>query len=69
MAVKLAVRHRGEESIYLEGMKVRDQLTEIYGEPEYKGYVPLKGIQQKLWSRIQGREVEDYLMVFTFDID
>ncbi|MBC8277478.1 MAG: glycosyltransferase family 39 protein [FCB group bacterium] len=69
LTVRLVVRHRGEESIYLEGIKLKEIFEGEYGPPEYTGYVPMTGLQQKLRSRVQGRTIEDYVRVFIFDID
>ena len=69
LTLRLVVRHRGEASIYLEGIKLKQLLEKEYDPPEYTGYVPITGLQQKLWSRIQGRKIENYVRVFTFYID
>jgi len=68
LKVKLAIRHRGEESIYLEGIKLRDNLSKIYGEPEFKGYVKIDGLQRKFWSFILGKDLDYYLLIYTYSI-
>jgi len=68
LKVYLAIRHRGEESIYLEGIKLRDRLTQIYGEPECRGYVKIEGMQKKFWSFLLGKQIDYYLIVYTYSI-
>ncbi len=68
MNVYLAIRYRGEESIYFEGVKVKEQLTEQYGKPDIRGYVPFQGLQRKIWKRLMGKEIDYYLKVFIFSV-
>ena len=66
--VHLVVRHRGEESIYKEGMKVKDALSAKYGEPDYKGYVLLEGMLKEMWNKVLGMDFDYYLEIFTYEV-
>lgn len=66
--VRLVMRRRGEESIFEEGIKLRDKLKEVYGQPDYKGYGELIGIQKKLWGDERNAETENIVLVYTFQV-
>lgn len=66
--VNLALRHRGEESIYREGVKLKQILEEKYPQAGYKGYVRLEGMQKLLWNKLLGEEFEYYIEIFIFQV-
>ncbi|NQS97316.1 MAG: glycosyltransferase family 39 protein [candidate division Zixibacteria bacterium] len=68
LKVHLVLRHRGEEAIYLEGVKLKAIFDERYGQPDFRGYLPMRGLQKKFWNRIMGMDFDHYLEIFTYDI-
>ena len=68
LSVNLVLRHRGEESIYLEGVKLKQALTEKYGAPEFAGVIKMEGMKKIVWSKIMGREFDYYVEIYTYSV-
>ena len=68
MEVTLLLRHRGEASIYLEGVKFREAMKEKYRAPEFQGFVPITGLQKRVWSYILKNEFDYYVLLYKYNI-
>jgi hypothetical protein len=66
--IHLVLRHRGEGSIYGEGVKIKQIFDDNYGAPQFIGWMKLKGIHKKMWNKILGEDFEYYVEEYVYKI-
>jgi hypothetical protein len=69
MTVYLVIRYRGDETIVVEALKVRDQLESIYPKLNVWQYVPADPEAVPYWKRFLGKEPYPFLVeVYRFQV-
>jgi hypothetical protein len=66
--IYLVLRHRGEESIYQEGCKLKELLAQKYGIPAFRGVMPLKGGEKALWNKISHSDFVYYIEIYSYKV-
>lgn len=67
--VYLVLRHRGEQSIYLEGRKLRDYFDQHYRRIGRWGYIAPTAQEARLRKLLLEEDIEHYVEVYAFLID
>jgi hypothetical protein len=68
--VFLVVRFRGDQTIYWEGLNVRDRMAEQYSWVDTWNYLPSDPDANPFWQRILGQEPPTHLVqVFLFSVE
>jgi uncharacterized membrane protein len=68
LKVFLAIRHRGEESIYREGIRIKNIFDNRYGTPQMKGRMKLQGMHKKVWNKLLGEDFTFYVEEYIYEV-